>query len=260
ECALPETYQTWFQLTNLHIYLLLVRFRALPPDQAKIYSQELVNHFFIDAESRMRDRFGVQTSRLVKGYMRDMHMQHRGSVLGLDEGLVGGDHRLAQAIWRNVWGAGWGTVAGVKRKLEGVDRNAEGEKDDPEGEPELARDLASFDPELEKRTATSPYARAAATRRAEEMANKFKQSVSPPTSTDAATFDSLPEMTFPIHLLRVTKFIRRETNRLAELSDDEIRMGIVQNRGGGRDQSGMAKRRSEEAAYATRSIASFGKI
>ncbi|EPQ28070.1 uncharacterized protein PFL1_04397 [Pseudozyma flocculosa PF-1] len=109
DCALPQTYQTWFQITNLHIYLLLVRFRALPRDEARTYSQELINHFFIDAESRMRDRFGVQTSRLVKGYMRDMHQQHRGSILSFDEGLVGGDVRMAQALWRNIWGAGWGT-------------------------------------------------------------------------------------------------------------------------------------------------------
>ena len=56
DCALPETYQTWFQITNLHVYLLLARFRAFDKAANKTYSQELINHFFIDAESRMRDR------------------------------------------------------------------------------------------------------------------------------------------------------------------------------------------------------------
>lgn len=31
ECRLPSTFQTWFTVTNLHVWLLTVRFRALPP-------------------------------------------------------------------------------------------------------------------------------------------------------------------------------------------------------------------------------------
>ena len=31
ECRLPPTFQTWFTVTNLHVWLLTVRFRALPP-------------------------------------------------------------------------------------------------------------------------------------------------------------------------------------------------------------------------------------
>ncbi|PWN94724.1 hypothetical protein FA09DRAFT_283404, partial [Tilletiopsis washingtonensis] len=144
ECGLPRTYQTWFQLTNLHVWLLIVRFRALPPNEAKVYTQEIVNHFFLDAESRMRDRFGISTSRLVKGYMRDLHQQQRGSVLGFDEGLAHSesDARLAAALWRNVWGQGWGVVGGVKRKVTGIDRTNKGEDPSEEGSPELARDRA----------------------------------------------------------------------------------------------------------------------
>mgnify|MGYP002758918577 FL=1 len=113
ECALPASFQTWFQLTNLHVFLLLSRFRALPSQEAKTYSQELINHFFIDTESRMRERFGVQTSRLVKGYMKDLHLQHRGSTVAYEEGLATDDIRLSAAIWRNVWGGGWGVIGGV---------------------------------------------------------------------------------------------------------------------------------------------------
>ncbi|SPO30334.1 related to CBP3 - mitochondrial protein required for assembly of cytochrome bc1 complex [Ustilago trichophora] len=267
DCALPETYQSWFQITNLHVYLLLARFRAFDKAANKTYSQEIINHFFIDAESRMRDRFGVQTSRLVKGYMKDMHMQHRGSVLGYDEGLAGGDARLAQAVWRNIWGAGWGTVAGVKRKLAGVDKLAEGEKDDPEGQPELARDAMSLDPRIASRPNASPYARAASASLAADRANA-QASTLPPQANNPATMpaqtnilpaiDPLaaahPELAFPHHLHRIVTFIRAESHRLANLSDREIMLGRVE------PKSPAAGSRSEEAAKATASIASFRRI
>jgi len=268
DCALPETYQSWFQITNLHVYLLLTRFRAFDKAAHKTYSQELVNHFFIDAESRMRDRFGVQTSRLVKGYMRDMHMQHRGSILGFDEGLATGDARLAQAVWRNIWGAGWGTVAGVKRKLAGVDKLAEGEKeDDLEGQPELARDAATLDPRIASRPNASPYARAASASLAADRANA-EASTLPPQADNPATMPapsnilpavdpfaaSHPELAFPHHLHRIVTFIRAESQRLANLSDREIMLGRVE------PKSPAAGSRSEEAAKATSSIASFRRI
>lgn len=228
QCALPQTYQSWFQITNLHVYLLLVRFRALTPQPAAAYSQELVNHFFIDAESRMRERFGVQTSRLVKGYMRDMHMQQRGAILGLDEGLVASDARLAQAVWRNIWGAGWGTVAGVKRKLDGVDKYDKDEKlDDGTGKPELALDPAF-------------YATATATADANVDAD--------------ALAHANPEMAFPIHLHRIVTFIRRETLRLANISDSDIMMGHLHA------PDAHPRSRSEEAAKGGASVATFTRI
>lgn len=266
DCALPETYQSWFQITNLHVYLLLARFRAFDKAANRTYSQELINHFFIDAESRMRDRFGVQTSRLVKGYMRDMHMQQRGSVLGYDEGLACDDARLAQAVWRNIWGAGWGTVAGVKRKLAGVDKLAEGEKDDPEGQPELAKDAATLDPRLGNKNA-SPYARAASASLAADRANA-EASTLPPQADNPATMPATgnilpaidpfaaahPELAFPHHLHRIVTFIRAESHRLANLSDREIMLGRYE------PKSPVAGSRSEEPAKATASIASFRRI
>lgn len=131
-------------------------FQIPPSNLASQYSQELINHFFIDAESRMRERFGVQTARLVKGYMKDMHMQQRGSILGLDEALanLNDDGKLATALWRNLWGGGWGEVEGVKRKIKGIDKTMEGEDPNEEGEPELAKDMGAFSIE------NNPYAKA----------------------------------------------------------------------------------------------------
>ena len=53
-CLLPPTFQSWFTVTNLHIWMLTVRLRALPAEHGKHYQQALIDHFFIDIEDRIR--------------------------------------------------------------------------------------------------------------------------------------------------------------------------------------------------------------
>ncbi|KAI8358055.1 ubiquinol-cytochrome C chaperone-domain-containing protein [Mortierella sp. GBAus27b] len=51
-CGLPDNFQTWFSVTHLHVWLLMVRIRA--EKNGKVFQQQLVNHFFHDIEDRMR--------------------------------------------------------------------------------------------------------------------------------------------------------------------------------------------------------------
>ncbi|THG95270.1 hypothetical protein EW026_g6350 [Hermanssonia centrifuga] len=53
-CHLPPTFQSWFTVTNLHVWLLTVRLRALPEPQGQYYLQALIDHFFLDVEDRVR--------------------------------------------------------------------------------------------------------------------------------------------------------------------------------------------------------------
>lgn len=231
--------------------LLLLRFRALPADKAKIYSQEIVNHFFIDAENRMRQRFGVQTGRLVKGYMKEMHQQHRGCLLAVDQAVAmlgqggEGEAYLAMTIWRNLFGAGWGDVGGVLSKVKGVDkssdeevaaakkaRKAQGGGAAPSAEvdagPQLAPDLG---PEADPGRAASPYAMAVAQRRAEKLAAQRANAVaqgkvdSPTILPSDPLAQQYPELAFPQVLSRLTTFFLRELRRLAAISDREIELG-----------------------------------
>jgi cytochrome b pre-mRNA-processing protein 3 len=71
---------------------------------------------FIDMEYRIRGPYAVTQGRLIKGYMKDMLEQYHGSIAAYDEGLVRGDAVLAAALWRNMFGGGWGGVGGVKGK------------------------------------------------------------------------------------------------------------------------------------------------
>ncbi|KAH8998332.1 hypothetical protein EDB86DRAFT_3064173 [Lactarius hatsudake] len=54
ECHLPPTFQSWFMVTNLHIWMLTTRLRALPAPYAQPHIQGLIDHFFLDVEDRIR--------------------------------------------------------------------------------------------------------------------------------------------------------------------------------------------------------------
>jgi cytochrome b pre-mRNA-processing protein 3 len=54
ECALPPTFQSWFTVTNLHVWLLTVRLRALPAPHGLNHIQGLIDHYFQDVEERVR--------------------------------------------------------------------------------------------------------------------------------------------------------------------------------------------------------------
>ncbi|KAL0956231.1 hypothetical protein HGRIS_002387 [Hohenbuehelia grisea] len=141
ECSLPPTFQSWFTITNLHVWLMTVRLRALPQPHGKAAIQGLIDHFFIDVEDRVRavlqprlnppapytfsspfytkpsapkspeSENGKQKApsrapdRIVSRQMKIFKEQWAGMGLALDLGLVRSDMEMAGAIWRNILGA-----------------------------------------------------------------------------------------------------------------------------------------------------------
>jgi cytochrome b pre-mRNA-processing protein 3 len=130
---MPPTFQSWFTITNLHIWLMTTRLRALPPPHGNIHIQCLIDHFFLDVEDRIRavlqpieedppqssfysapvddkikspkKKRGRAPDRLVSQQMRILKEQWTGLGMSFDLGLVRGDAELAAAIWRNLLGA-----------------------------------------------------------------------------------------------------------------------------------------------------------
>ncbi|OCH84928.1 hypothetical protein OBBRIDRAFT_798655 [Obba rivulosa] len=126
---------------NLHVWLLTVRLRALPPPHGMNHIQGLIDHFFLDVEDRVRrvlqpvgpdsmapaqnlepytqptDFYTVANGgmrvkargrapeRLVTRQMKVFKEQYFGLGMALDLGLVKGDAEMAGAVWRNFLGA-----------------------------------------------------------------------------------------------------------------------------------------------------------
>ncbi|KAK6865120.1 hypothetical protein PG995_001648 [Apiospora arundinis] len=103
--GLPATFSTWSQVTMLHMYLVCARLRNLDKDAARSWQQQLVDHYFFDAEERMDLTHGITARGLRQRYLKDLFVTWRGILAAYDEGVVRGDAVLASAVWRNVFSA-----------------------------------------------------------------------------------------------------------------------------------------------------------
>ncbi|MCJ1319948.1 hypothetical protein MMC15_005284 [Xylographa vitiligo] len=102
EMGLTPTFNTWAQITFLHMYLLTVRIRCFPAAHTPTWNQHMINHFSYLAEERMVRVHNIQARMVRNKYLKDLFVQWRGLTAGYDEGLVKGDAVLAAAVWRNV--------------------------------------------------------------------------------------------------------------------------------------------------------------
>lgn len=103
--GLDVTFNSWAQVLYLHMYVLTVRLRAFPAQHARIWHQNLLDHFFYAAEDRMATWHGMSARSVRNKYLKDIYTQWRGILFSYDEGLVRGDAVLASAVWRNVFKA-----------------------------------------------------------------------------------------------------------------------------------------------------------
>ncbi|KAK0630613.1 ubiquinol-cytochrome C chaperone-domain-containing protein [Bombardia bombarda] len=102
---LLPTFSTWAHVTMLHMYLLVVRLRALDKDAHHTWQSQLVDHFFHQAEDKMDVEHDMGSRTMRQRYLRDLFVQWRGLMLAYDEGLARGDAVLASAVWRNLFKA-----------------------------------------------------------------------------------------------------------------------------------------------------------
>jgi cytochrome b pre-mRNA-processing protein 3 len=200
---------------------------------------------FIDLELRMRGPYAVTQSRLIKGYMKDMLEQYHGACAAYDEGLVRGDAVLAAALWRNLFGAGWGDVGGIKGKR--APKAGEAPKLGPNPlQVENPHAVAAASAAAKGKTVSTAAAEAA-TKAAESAAKalevdpwqakllKKDQKASDLFTTDEPISDPKiatsewtplypedPDLEFAQSLEKLVKYIRKEVQRLERLPDQVI--------------------------------------
>ncbi|XP_068706087.1 ubiquinol-cytochrome-c reductase complex assembly factor 1-like [Montipora foliosa] len=100
-CELPDTFQSWFIVLHLHIWMCLVRLKAEGKDGRFLY-RKLVEMMWFDIEERMKN-LGTIDSVVVRDNMRVLLKQFYGLTIALDEGLLCDDTVLATALWRNMF-------------------------------------------------------------------------------------------------------------------------------------------------------------
>lgn len=145
--------------------------------------------------------------------MRDMLEQYRGSVSAYDEGLVAGDAVLAAAIWRNIFGAGWGGVGGVKGKR--APRAGEVPELGPNPNKDAVMPLA-VDP-IQRKVLKKDQ-------KGEDVFLTDKPIVDPTRnhSNTPLLFPDDPDLEFAQTLEKLVVYIRKEVQRLERLPEDVV--------------------------------------
>ncbi|KAH8117253.1 ubiquinol-cytochrome C chaperone-domain-containing protein [Phellopilus nigrolimitatus] len=214
ECRLPPTFQTWFTVTNLHVWLLTVRFRALPSPYGENFVQGLVDHFFLDVEDRIRQALSQKApERLVSRQMKILREQWAGLNLALDYALGlsspyaasvsalksgDGDAEMAAAVWRNFLGA---------RGANGID--------DPG--PGRVRHAVNISGEYGKEKLSKE--------RPEDSLRKLEETDDGSGVYDFVGKDVRLYVRYPELMYTLVKYIRKELVRLESISDAQIMKG-----------------------------------
>lgn len=140
--------------------------------------------------------------------MKDMLEQYHGSCAAYDEALLGGDDVLAAAVWRNIFGGGFGGVGGVKGK--GSPKVGEIPKYGPNPNP-LA---VETDPKKLK---------ALAKKKAKEPIYTTDQpNVDPKRATVKPLYPENPDLQFIISLEKLVIYIRKEVQRLENTANQNV--------------------------------------
>uniref|UniRef100_A0ABI7ZZX1 Ubiquinol-cytochrome c chaperone domain-containing protein n=1 Tax=Felis catus TaxID=9685 RepID=A0ABI7ZZX1_FELCA len=96
-CQMPDTFNSWFLITLLHVWMCLVRMKQ--EGRSGKYMCRIIVHFmWEDVEQRGRV-MGVN-SYILKKNMILMTNNFYAAILGYDEGILSDDHGLAAALWR----------------------------------------------------------------------------------------------------------------------------------------------------------------
>lgn len=99
-CSLPDSFQSWFLIAHLHVWLFMVRLKREGPDGEYLIRQ-VVSTFWYDVEHRMR-AMEVYSSLGASRNFRELVQQFYGLTLAYEEGLLSSDKHLAAAFWRNM--------------------------------------------------------------------------------------------------------------------------------------------------------------
>ncbi|KAK6501615.1 Protein cbp3, mitochondrial [Arthrobotrys musiformis] len=104
ECGMAPCLRNWSSISNLHVWLIMVRFRNMTPrSRAKMWQQAFINHYFFDLEAILTDRHKIVQKSARQKMLKELYEHFQYTILTYDEAFIRGDAWLATAIWQNVF-------------------------------------------------------------------------------------------------------------------------------------------------------------
>lgn len=94
----PDTFNTWFLITELHIWMMMVRAMGELNDR-DIIRNTIVEAMWADVQMRA-EKLSPTRKTEIRKQVEILSGQFQYAVLAYDEGLMTDDKRLASALWK----------------------------------------------------------------------------------------------------------------------------------------------------------------
>ncbi|XP_063243974.1 ubiquinol-cytochrome-c reductase complex assembly factor 1 [Bacillus rossius redtenbacheri] len=98
EFDMPDTFLSWFVITELHLWMLMVRMTA-EGKEGEFVRNCMLNALWDDATVRAK-KLEQGSPAGVREQLNVLSEEFHASLFGYDEGLLSGDRVLAGALWR----------------------------------------------------------------------------------------------------------------------------------------------------------------
>ncbi|CAG9765169.1 unnamed protein product [Ceutorhynchus assimilis] len=98
---LPDTFYSWFVITEMHIWMLSARAMA-EETNGPILRNSIVEALWADVAKRTK-RLGAANPSIMRSQIAELSEQLQGAFIGYDEGLQSDDVVLAGALWRRMY-------------------------------------------------------------------------------------------------------------------------------------------------------------
>ncbi|KAJ8941459.1 hypothetical protein NQ318_016899 [Aromia moschata] len=98
--SLPDTFYSWFVVTELHIWMLSVR--AMAEEDGRHIRNFLVEALWLDVAQRTK-KLGAANPAAMRTSISELSEQLQAALIAYDEGLQTDDMVLASALWRRFY-------------------------------------------------------------------------------------------------------------------------------------------------------------
>ncbi|KAG7199889.1 hypothetical protein KM043_014335 [Ampulex compressa] len=98
EYNMPDTFLSWFLITELHVWMLMMRFMA-EGKYGKFVRKHLVAAMWEDVSMRVT-KLGPINKNVRSDQLTELFYQFNAAIIGYDEGIMSDDKVLAGALWR----------------------------------------------------------------------------------------------------------------------------------------------------------------
>lgn len=102
--GLKNTFNSWFVVTELHVWMLCVRAMGEGPgaeDDGRFMRNEFIRLMWKETQSRINKLDDVKTS-MVRKQTKELSLQFQFALVAYDEGLLSDDIVLANALWQRL--------------------------------------------------------------------------------------------------------------------------------------------------------------